>query len=330
MVSTYSYNDGLNRLTSVTIPNGGVISFTYDPFGRRIRKVSAAGAATIYVYDGNNIEEELNADGTLGERYTYGPGVDEPLVGQRQPKIFFYEADGLGSVTSLTDPTGAITATYTYDSFGFLTNSTGSATNWFRYTARQFDSDTALYYYRARYYDPTIGRFISEDPIRFKSGVNFYRYASGNPVEVSDPSGLTNYTAQQTQEILEQAYYSATAGPFQGLTNIKNISLGTYDFQVTQPTSTFIVNGATMDAAQFGNFIAGFEGAVYDQMYSFGVPVAESAVEGVGVAIHCFGRSASTDDPWDSRGLRDIHAGERYGATYVPPGAAGAGGGSAF
>jgi YD repeat-containing protein len=73
-----------NRLTSVTVPGTGVVSFSYDPFGRRIRKVAPAGAATIYVYDGSNIEEELNADGSLGERYTYGPGIDEPLVGQRE------------------------------------------------------------------------------------------------------------------------------------------------------------------------------------------------------------------------------------------------------
>ncbi len=152
--------------------------------------MSPAGATTIYVYDGSNIEEELNANGTLGERYTYGPGVDEPLVGQRQPKIFFYEADGLGSVTSLTDPTGAVAATYTYDSFGFLTNSTGSATNWFRYTAREFDSDTALYYYRARYYDPTVGRFISEDPIRFTGGRNFYVYVGNDSSSRTDPFGL--------------------------------------------------------------------------------------------------------------------------------------------
>ena len=178
-----------NRPTSVTLPGGGVVSFKYDPFGRRIYKSSPAGT-TVYVYDGQNIIEELNGTGSVQERYTYGPGIDEPLVGQRQPKIFFYEADGLGSLTSLTDPTGAVAATYTYDSFGFLTNSTGSATNWFRYTARQFDSDTALYYYRARYYDPTIGRFISEDPIRFKGGFNFYGYTSNNPIGRRDPSGL--------------------------------------------------------------------------------------------------------------------------------------------
>jgi RHS repeat-associated protein len=179
-----------NRLTSVTLPGtGGAVTFKYDPFGRRIYKGSPSGP-TVYVYDGDNIIEELNADGSLGERYTYGPGVDEPLVGQRQPKVFYYEADGLGSITSLTDPAGALAATYTYDSFGFLTASTGSATNWFRYTARQFDSSTALYYYRARYYDPSIGRFISEDPVRMKGGINSYRYVSNSPINLGDPSGL--------------------------------------------------------------------------------------------------------------------------------------------
>jgi RHS repeat-associated protein len=125
------------------------------------------------------------------ERYTQGPGIDEPLVGQRQPKIFYYEADGLGSTTSLTDPTGAVAATYTYDSFGFMTASTGSATNWFRYTARQFDSSTALYYYRARYYDSMTGRFLSEDPAGTQgSDLNLYRYTRNNPTDFTDPMGL--------------------------------------------------------------------------------------------------------------------------------------------
>lgn len=164
------------------------MTYQYDPFGRRIYSGNPSGT-TIYVYDGDNISEELSATGVLQERYTYGPGTDEPLVGQRQPKIFYYEADGLGSVTSLTDPTGAVAATYTYNSFGFLTNSTGSATNWFRYTGRQFDSNTALYYYRARYYDPVTGRFLSEDPLRFSAGVNLYAYVENSPTNRTDPLG---------------------------------------------------------------------------------------------------------------------------------------------
>jgi RHS repeat-associated protein len=75
----------------------------------------------------------------------------------------------------------ALAATYTYDSFGNLISSTGAVTNSFRYTAREFDTETDLYYYRARYYDPLIGRFVSEDPIGFMGGGNFYAYAGDDP-----------------------------------------------------------------------------------------------------------------------------------------------------
>ena len=120
--------------------------------------------------------------------------VDEPLVGQRQPKVFYYEADGLGSVTSLTDSTGDVAATYAYDSFGKLTNSTGTIPIVPLHRA-QSDPDTGLYYYRARYYDPSIGKFISEDPIGFEgSGPNFYAYVRNNPIVYRDPTGLC-YTA---------------------------------------------------------------------------------------------------------------------------------------
>jgi RHS repeat-associated protein len=103
----------------------------------------------------------------------------------------FYEADGLGSVTSLSSGAGALAQTYTFDSFGKLTAASGSLTNPFRYTGREFDSETGLYYYRARYYDPSAGRFISEDPVGFEEAGNFYRYVNNKPVTLIDPTGLT-------------------------------------------------------------------------------------------------------------------------------------------
>jgi len=107
----------------------------------------------------------------------------------RSSATSFYEADGLGSVTSLTSTAGALAQTYTLDSFGRQTASSGSLTNPFQYTGREIDPETSLYYYRARYYDPTNGRFASEDSVRFRAGKNFYSYVRDNLVNFFDPRG---------------------------------------------------------------------------------------------------------------------------------------------
>ena len=165
------------------------MSFKYDPFGRRIYKSSSSGTS-IYVYEGYNLIEETNSTGGVVARYADGLNIDEPLAMLRSGATTFYHADGLGSVTSLSSSAGSIANTYTYDSFGNLTNSTGSITNPFQYTAREFDSETSLYYYRARYYDQSTGRFLSEDPSVFEGGTNFYPYVASNPVNYLDPVGL--------------------------------------------------------------------------------------------------------------------------------------------
>jgi RHS repeat-associated protein len=164
-------------------------SLKYDPFGRRIYKQSP-NATSIFAYDGPNLIETVNATGGVVAHYTQSPNIDEPLAMQRGTTTDYYEADGLGSVTSLTDSTGAVAQGYTYDSFGNLTNSTGTLRNYFRYTAREFDTETNLYYYRARYYDQSVGRFISEDPKGFDGGVDFYRYVSNNVTDKVDPFGF--------------------------------------------------------------------------------------------------------------------------------------------
>jgi RHS repeat-associated protein len=105
-----------------------------------------------------------------------------------------YETEGLGSVTSLTNSSSVLATTYTFDSFGNLTNSAGSVQNPFRYTGRDFDTETGLYYYRARYYDPNAGGFVGEDPIGFAGATNFYAYVDDNPVGFSDPAGLSKCT----------------------------------------------------------------------------------------------------------------------------------------
>src|SRR5207249_4508928 len=102
----------------------------------------------------------------------------------------YYEQDGISTVGSLTDSGGALVRTYTYETFGKLTATTGVVSNSLQYTGRDFDDETGLYYYRARYYDPAVGRFVSADPILFDSGDNFYAYTNGNPVNGINASSI--------------------------------------------------------------------------------------------------------------------------------------------
>jgi len=188
--TTYAW-DFENRLTSVILPaSGGTVAFKYDPFGRRIYK-SSTSATSIYAYDDDNLIEETNSSGVAVARYSQGSNFDEPLAMLRSGATSYYQADGLDSVTSLTNAAGTAAQSYTYDSFGNLLASSGTLVNNFRYTGREFDSETGLYYYRARYYDPATGRFLGEDPIGFAgSGSNFYAYVGNSVTNFRDPSGL--------------------------------------------------------------------------------------------------------------------------------------------
>jgi RHS repeat-associated protein len=188
--TTYTW-DFENRVSSVTLPGtGGTVSFKYDPFGRRVYKSSSSGTS-VFAYDGDNLVEETNSSGAAVARYSQTQNIDEPLAILRSGSTSYYHADGLGSVTSLSNAAGAPAQTYTFDSLGKQTASSGSLTNPFQYTARELDSETSLYYYRARYYDPQAGRFLGEDPLRFRaSGKNFFVYVRNNPVLMRDPFGL--------------------------------------------------------------------------------------------------------------------------------------------
>jgi len=123
-----------NRLTSVTLPGtGGTVSFKYDPFGRRIYK-SSSTATSVYAYDGDNLIEETNSSGAVVARYEPTQNIDEPLAMLRSGTTSYYHADGLGSITSLSNAAGSLAQTYQYDSFGKQTATSGSLTNPFQYT----------------------------------------------------------------------------------------------------------------------------------------------------------------------------------------------------
>jgi RHS repeat-associated protein len=182
-----------NRLASAVVPGVGATTFRYDPFGRRIQK-SGSNGTTNYVYDGAHAFEEIDGAGNLLARYALGGGIDEPLSELRSGTSAFYEQDGLGSVTSLSDSTAALLNSYTYDTFGNSTALAGSFVNPYRYTGRDFDPETGLQYYRARYYSSTTGRFLAQDPISFAGGPDFYLYVRNNSTNLVDPTGKIPFT----------------------------------------------------------------------------------------------------------------------------------------
>lgn len=193
--SQYTY-DAENRLTKVEDFAAGnptafaTSTYRYDGLGRRIEKV-ANGQTKRYIYDGEDILLEYDGSNVLQARYTHGPGIDEPIAVTKGGSTFFYHQDGLGSVTDLTDSAGATAKSYSYDAYGNIVDQTGAVDQSYTYTGREFDSESGLYYLRARYYDPTTGRFLQKDPIGFNGGdFTLYAYARGNASNRSDPFGL--------------------------------------------------------------------------------------------------------------------------------------------
>lgn len=173
------------------------VEFKYDALGRRIQK-DVDGVLIKYIYDGPNILLEYDGANVLQANYTHGPDTDEPLVMNRVGVDYFYQADGLGSITELTDSTGTIVQSYIYDSFGnfnvfdqsgAMISPSGGIANPYTYTGREFDTESELLYYRARYYDSNNGRFLNEDPIERNKGFNLYPYVDNNPINFSDPEG---------------------------------------------------------------------------------------------------------------------------------------------
>jgi len=120
-------------------------------------------------------------------KYLNGAGIDDKIRVQTGSDVKYFLSDHLGSTNALTDGSGIVTSSVSYDSSG---NATGNLATRYKFTGREFDDFTGLHYYRARWYDSNLGRFISEDPIGFAGGdVNLYSYVKNQPLALRDPTG---------------------------------------------------------------------------------------------------------------------------------------------
>lgn len=182
-----------------TVPSE-TLSFTYGPLGRRFTKTTN-GQVERYVYDGFNRVGTLDGSGAVINRVVFGTEADEPLgMSTPQGNQYFY-ADALGSVVGLADATSVV-STFEYSPYGLLLEGSVDDSP-FGYTGREMDAED-LYFYRTRYYDPTIQRFLSRDPIGFVGGVNQYAYVEGNPINNADPLGLQRGSPEWCRRQLER------------------------------------------------------------------------------------------------------------------------------
>ncbi|WP_207173288.1 putative Ig domain-containing protein [Halochromatium glycolicum] len=217
---TYGY-DSLNRLTTYDTSGMSAV-YGYDYVGRRDYR-AVNGTVTQYLYDRQNIVAEYDDAGSLVARYTHALGIDTPLMVVRNGRTWFYHTDGLGSVVAITDDSGAAVQRYGYDAWGNLILNEGDFSfadvepiNRLTFTGREYDAESGLYYFRARSYDPQLGRFLQKDPqqgsLNVPQSQHPYSYVRNNPVNLTDPMGeaamleygfiLTAPTAQEQSAAL--------------------------------------------------------------------------------------------------------------------------------
>jgi len=226
--NAYTYDES-NRLLG--LQNGTyTAAYEYDAFNRRISK-TVNSVTTYFIYDGNEVIEEYNSSNVLQANNVMGSRIDEPLTMTRSSTNYYYHLDGLGNIRQITNSSGVIQESYDYDPYGNTTifNSSGTPVsasvigNRFMFTGREYDQESGIYHYRARQYDPSIGRFLQRDPLSYYDSMNLYEYTGGNPVNWIDPLGL--------QSITEPALIGITIVSIgvligQGIINIWNEGVG--------------------------------------------------------------------------------------------------------
>jgi len=248
----------------------------------------------------------------------------------RDGATYYYLADGLGSVVAVTDDQGAFVESYEYDPFGNVSIYDGNGAplsesaigNPYMFTGRRLDEETGLFYYRARHYDPRIGRFLQRDPIGYIDGMNLYSYSKNNPVSYTDPLGLCVFSEEETRRITEfsrdalmnESWWSANIFSifffaFSFVPGDPNFGLGQLDFAYRHPSVKYTVNGRILSAGEYGNYLTG-----YATTYRFGAyggmmsRVGGQAYHNIKLLQNRFkGLQVWDDDTWINQGESDAY-----------------------
>jgi RHS repeat-associated protein len=175
------------ELLSVTRPDGQRVQFMYDALGRRIRK-ELGGHATAYVWDGDDVIHEI-VEGAPLVTWEFAPGTFALLAKVEGEQRYSVVTDHLGTPETLFDAQGEIAWKAQLDLYGVATEQTAMTACPWRWPGQHEDPETGLYYNRFRYYDPALGRYISQDPLGLHAGFALYAYV-GDPLSELDPLGL--------------------------------------------------------------------------------------------------------------------------------------------
>jgi len=193
LIQSYVY-DQKNRISALMTLTD-THHFAYDPNDYRISRLDSEGTR-VHLLEGEHLEAVYDSSAQLQAKYLRGVVVDEIVNGYYYDESgkktnYTFHHDHLRSVVGLTDHQGTTVETTKYGPFGEEIVSTGTSDNFLKYTGRERDEDTGLYYYRSRYYDAEVGRFLNEDPWGFDAGINFYTYVgNNNPINANDRMGI--------------------------------------------------------------------------------------------------------------------------------------------
>ena len=172
----------------ISAENGSTsVDYVYDPMNRQIQK-DVNNTKTRYVYANWHRLADYDGSDTLQNRFVYGVNSNEPLIAVAAGGALTYmHADRFGSIMSLTNNSGTVTNRYAYSPWGESNSLSGTT---FGFTGQRYDEETGLYYFKNRYYSPTLGRFLQPDPLLYEDDLNLYAYVSNSPLNYTDPTGL--------------------------------------------------------------------------------------------------------------------------------------------